>query len=70
MNEAEVNHILDNIDLENNRELDMTKAEHDLIIDRYRRELSQMQLEEFIGCVMEDCYKLGFAKAMMLTMDI
>ena len=70
MNEAELNHILDNIDLEHNQELDMTRAEHDLIIERYRRELSQMQLEEFIGCIMEDCYKLGMAKALLMTMDI
>lgn len=67
MSEKELNNILDNLDMEHNEEFDMTKEEYDLIISRYKRELTQMHIDEFIGCVMEDCYKLGFAKALMIA---
>ena len=62
MKEA-ITKILDTIDFEKNEELDMSKLESDLIISRYQRELSAMKLDEFVACVMEDCYKLGYAKA-------
>lgn len=62
MNEA-ITKILDTIDFEKHEALDMDKAEHDLIISRYQKELSEMRIDDFIRCVMEESYKLGFAKA-------
>lgn len=67
MNEREINNILDNLDFENNEELDVTKTEYDVIIERNRLELNQMHIEQFIYNVMLDCYRLGFAKALMIA---
>lgn len=62
MNEV-ITKILDTIDFERHEELDMTKQEHDLIVSRYQKELSAMKIDEFIHCVIEESYKLGYAKA-------
>jgi uridine kinase len=62
MNEV-ITTILDNVDFEKHEELDMTKQEHDLIISRYQKELSAMKIDEFISCVMEESYRLGYCKA-------
>lgn len=66
MNEA-ITTILDTIDFEKHEELDMTKQEYDLIVSRYQKELSAMKIDEFIGCVMEESYRLGYAKACILA---
>lgn len=55
--------ILDNVDFEKHEELDMDKEEHDLIVSRYKKELSAMKIDEFINCVMEESYRLGYCKA-------
>lgn len=61
---AEVeNELLDTVDFENHEELELSKAEYDLIVNRYRRELTEMKIDEFIGCVIEDSYRLGYIKA-------
>ena len=62
LNEA-VNTLLDTISFENHEELDLSKEEYDLILNRYRKELTEMKLDEFIGCVVEDSYKLGYIRA-------
>jgi hypothetical protein len=62
LNEAE-NTLLDTISFENHEELDLSKEEYDLILNRYRKELTEMKLDEFIGCVVEDSYKLGYIRA-------
>lgn len=41
----------------------MRAAEYDLIMNRYKFLLSEMKLDDFIGCVVEDSYKLGYIKA-------
>ena len=66
MNEV-ITTILDTIDFEKCEELDMNKQEYDLIVSRYQKELSAMKIDEFIGCVMEESYKLGYAKACILA---
>lgn len=58
-----VNTLLDTISFENHEELDLSKEEYDLILNRYRKELNEMKLDEFIGCVVEDSYKLGYIRA-------
>lgn len=55
--------ILDNVDFEKHEELDMTKQEYDLIVSRYKNELSAMKIDEFVNCVMEESYRLGYCKA-------
>lgn len=62
LNEA-VNTLLDTISFENHEELDLSKEEYDLILNRYRKELTEMKLDEFIGCIVEDSYKLGYIRA-------
>ncbi len=62
LNEAE-NTLLDTISFENHEELDLSKEEYDLILNRYRKELTEMKLDEFIGGVVEDSYKLGYIRA-------
>lgn len=62
LNEA-VNTLLDTISFEKHEELDLSKEEYDLILNRYRKELTEMKLDEFIGCVVEDSYKLGYIRA-------
>lgn len=62
LNEA-VTTLLDTISFENHEELDLSKEEYDLILNRYRKELTEMKLDEFIGCVVEDSYKLGYIRA-------
>lgn len=58
-----VNTLLDTISFENHEELDLSKEEYNLILNRYRKELTEMKLDEFIGCVVEDSYKLGYIRA-------
>lgn len=67
MSEKEINNILDNLDFENNEEFDVTKEEYDVIIQRNRLEYDKMHIEQFIYDVMLDCYRLGFAKALMIA---
>lgn len=62
LNEA-VTTLLDTISFENHEELDLSKEEYDLILNRYRKELTEMKLDEFIGGVVEDSYKLGYIRA-------
>lgn len=58
-----VNTLLDTISFENHEELDLSKEEYNLILNRYRKELTEMKLDEFIGCIVEDSYKLGYIRA-------
>ncbi len=67
MSEKEINNILDNLDFENNEEFDVTKEEYDVIIQRNRLEYDKMHIEQFIYDVMLDCYRLGFAKALLIA---
>ena len=67
MNEKEINNILDNLDMEHNEEFDVTKEEYDVIIQRNRLEYDKMHIEQFIYDVMLDCYRLGFAKALLIA---
>lgn len=67
MNEKEIKAILDNLDFENNDEYDLTKSELDAIIDRNKAELNKLLLQEFVVNVIEDAYKLGFAKGLLIA---
>lgn len=67
MNEKEIKAILDNLDLENNDGYDLTKSELDVIIDRNKAELNKLLLQEFVVNVIEDAYKLGFAKGLLIA---
>ena len=62
LNEA-INTLLDTVSFENHEELDFSKEEYDLILNRHCKELTEMKLDEFIGCVVEDSYKLGYIRA-------
>lgn len=67
MNEKEIKAILDKLDLENNDEYDLTRFELDTIIDRNKTELNKLLLQEFVFNVIEDAYKLGFAKGLLIA---